>query len=151
MTTSRSTDPDSGATKTVLARGCRLRASIETITTGRAGLSGGSVDSLTNHISPRRGDRIMTRQETAFQQTGPIVDLLSLHPASSSRNSWQWKRKCDELLDCGGVGRSVRPRPQKPTYLFASSSSIPKNARIPAKAKRFVFLCVLYVAWPFSA
>lgn len=149
MTTSRSTDRERGATKTVLARACRLRASVETITTGRAGLSEGSVGNLTNHISPRRGDRIMTRQEAEFRQTGPKSDLLSRRPPSSSRSSLQSTRKCDELLDYGGAGRSVRPKPQKPTHFFASSASIPKNAMIPEKGKRSVFLFVLCMAWPF--
>lgn len=48
---------ESGTTKTVVARSWELRASIETITTGRSFFSGGSVGSLTNHISPRCGDR----------------------------------------------------------------------------------------------
>jgi hypothetical protein len=49
---------ESGTTKTVVARSCALRASMETMTTGRSFLSGGSGGSLTNQISPRCGDRV---------------------------------------------------------------------------------------------
>lgn len=47
----------SGTTRTVLALSCRLRASVETITTGRLPFSGGSLGNCTNQISPRRGCR----------------------------------------------------------------------------------------------
>ena len=46
---------ESGTTKTVVARGWLLRASIETTRTGRPPLSGGSLGSFTYHISPRCG------------------------------------------------------------------------------------------------
>src|SRR5579862_1540774 len=45
-----------GTTRTVCARGCRLRALGETTTTGRGCLSGGSLGRCTNQISPRCGD-----------------------------------------------------------------------------------------------
>lgn len=55
VSNSLSTDPVRGATSTVLAPGCRFLASNETITTGLAAFSGGSVGSLTYQISPRDG------------------------------------------------------------------------------------------------
>ena len=92
----------------------------------------------------------MARQETEFRQTGPISDLLSLHYPSMSCSNRQWKRKYDQLLDCDVVGRSVHPKPQRPTLFFASSASIPENAKIPATAKKSVFLFGLCLAWTFS-
>jgi hypothetical protein len=80
---------DSGTIKTVIARGWLLRASIETTTTGRPPLSGGSLGNFTYQISPRCGGLVgcvTMSVRTVFPKTFPSSFLLPLLHRTASHN-----------------------------------------------------------------